>query len=126
MSSTETTQAVSQVANVIVPVSDQDLQLRFYTETLGLEKRADIPFGNGDRWIEVGAERRRDPDRALPSGPRQRGRRQGHRDLPADRRHRRLPRRSSRSAAPTSTTRSAAWATRCRRSSGSATPRATH
>ena len=51
--STETTQAVTQVANVIVPVIDPDRQLAFYTETLGLEKRADVPFGNGDRWIEV-------------------------------------------------------------------------
>jgi catechol 2,3-dioxygenase-like lactoylglutathione lyase family enzyme len=48
-----TTTTVSKVANVIVPVADQDRSLEFYTEKLGLEKRADTPFGNGDRWIEV-------------------------------------------------------------------------
>ena len=44
---------VSKIANVIVPVDDQDNTLAFYTETLGLEKRNDIPFGDGSRWIEV-------------------------------------------------------------------------
>lgn len=44
---------ISKIANVIVPSDDQDKLLAFYTESLGLEKRADIPFGNGDRWIEV-------------------------------------------------------------------------
>jgi len=67
--STETTQAVSQIANVIVPVSDQDLQLRFYTETLGLEKRADVPFGNGDRWIEVAPSGAATPIALCPPGP---------------------------------------------------------
>jgi predicted enzyme related to lactoylglutathione lyase len=53
--STTTTAKVSQVANVIIPVADQDRMLDFYTETLGLEKRADVPFGEGvkGRWIEV-------------------------------------------------------------------------
>src|SRR5687768_5073605 len=36
---------ISRVANVIIPVGDQDRMLEFYTETLGLEKRADVPFG---------------------------------------------------------------------------------
>jgi predicted enzyme related to lactoylglutathione lyase len=44
---------VSKIANVIIPVDDQDGTLAFYTETLGLEKRNDIPFGDGNRWIEV-------------------------------------------------------------------------
>jgi catechol 2,3-dioxygenase-like lactoylglutathione lyase family enzyme len=49
------TTGVSKVANVIVPVNDQDGMLAFYTEKLGLEKRADVPFGDdeGNRWIEV-------------------------------------------------------------------------
>jgi catechol 2,3-dioxygenase-like lactoylglutathione lyase family enzyme len=38
---------------VIVPVSDQDAAIAFYVEKLGFEKRADVPFGNGDRWVEV-------------------------------------------------------------------------
>ena len=44
---------VSKLANVIVPVADQDRALQFYTEALGLEKRVDVPFGDGGRWIEV-------------------------------------------------------------------------
>ena len=36
-----------------MPVTDQERALAFYTGTLGLEKRADVPYGNGDRWIEV-------------------------------------------------------------------------
>ncbi len=47
------TATVSKIANVIVPVNDQDGALRFYTETLGFESRVDVPFGEGYRWIEV-------------------------------------------------------------------------
>ena len=60
---------VSKVANVIIPVADQDRALAFYTESLGLEKRVDVPFGDGDRWIEVAPCRRRHADRDLPSRP---------------------------------------------------------
>jgi catechol 2,3-dioxygenase-like lactoylglutathione lyase family enzyme len=49
---TATTQ-ITQVGTVIVPVSDQDKAIAFYTEKLGFEKRSDVPFGNGDRWVEV-------------------------------------------------------------------------
>lgn len=65
-----TTTAVSQVANVIIPVADQDAQLAFYTDKLGLEKRADVPFGNGDRWIEVAPSASAQTPIALcPPGP---------------------------------------------------------
>jgi catechol 2,3-dioxygenase-like lactoylglutathione lyase family enzyme len=37
----------------MVPVSDQDEAIRFYTETLGFTLSADVPFGEGDRWVEV-------------------------------------------------------------------------
>ncbi len=37
-------------------VDDQDEALRFYTEVLGFEVRTDVPVGNGDRWLTVGAE----------------------------------------------------------------------
>ena len=50
---TTTTTRVEKVATVIVPVSDQDRAIEFYVETLGLEKRVDVPFGNGYRWVEV-------------------------------------------------------------------------
>jgi catechol 2,3-dioxygenase-like lactoylglutathione lyase family enzyme len=44
---------IAQIGTVIVPVSDQDQALAFYVEKLGFEKRADTPFGRGDRWVEV-------------------------------------------------------------------------
>ena len=44
---------VEKIATVIVPVADQDRMIEFYVETLGFEKRVDIPFGNGYRWVEV-------------------------------------------------------------------------
>jgi catechol 2,3-dioxygenase-like lactoylglutathione lyase family enzyme len=44
---------VSKVNTVIIPVSDQDAAIEFYTAKLGLEKRADIPFGEQYRWVEV-------------------------------------------------------------------------
>jgi catechol 2,3-dioxygenase-like lactoylglutathione lyase family enzyme len=44
---------ISQLGTIIVPVSDQDEAIAFYTEKLGFEKRSDTPFGNGDRWVEV-------------------------------------------------------------------------
>ncbi len=44
---------ITQIGTVMVPVSDQDRAIEFYTEKLGFEKRADIPFGHGDRWVEV-------------------------------------------------------------------------
>src|ERR1700682_617358 len=53
MAETGTTTHITQVGTVIVPVSDQDRALEFYLDKLGFEKRADIPFGKGDRWVEV-------------------------------------------------------------------------
>jgi catechol 2,3-dioxygenase-like lactoylglutathione lyase family enzyme len=37
----------------MVPVSDQDAGIAFYTEKLGFSLAADIPYGEGDRWVEV-------------------------------------------------------------------------
>lgn len=36
-------------------VDDQERGLRFYTDVLGFEPRVDMPLGNGDRWLTVGA-----------------------------------------------------------------------
>ncbi len=54
MAETSTSTHITQVGTVIVPVSDQDRALEFYVEKLGFEKRVDVPFGRGDRWVEVG------------------------------------------------------------------------
>jgi catechol 2,3-dioxygenase-like lactoylglutathione lyase family enzyme len=53
MSETITKAHITEVGRVIVPVSDQERALEFYVGTLGFEKRMDVPFGRGDRWIEV-------------------------------------------------------------------------
>jgi catechol 2,3-dioxygenase-like lactoylglutathione lyase family enzyme len=37
----------------MVPVNDQDAAIAFYTNTLGFSLAADVPFGDGDRWVEV-------------------------------------------------------------------------
>jgi catechol 2,3-dioxygenase-like lactoylglutathione lyase family enzyme len=50
---TSTTTHITQVGTVIVPVTDQDKALEFYVGKLGFEKRLDVPFGQGDRWVEV-------------------------------------------------------------------------
>ena len=48
-----TTTRINTIGIVCVPVSDQEKAIEFYVDTLGFEKRADVPFGNGYRWIEV-------------------------------------------------------------------------
>ncbi len=53
MADTASRTHVTQLATVVIPVSDQDRALEFYTGKLGMEKRSDTPFGNGDRWVEV-------------------------------------------------------------------------
>ncbi len=54
MAETSTGTHITQVGTVVVPVSDQDRALAFYLDALGFQKRADVPFGRGDRWVEVG------------------------------------------------------------------------
>jgi catechol 2,3-dioxygenase-like lactoylglutathione lyase family enzyme len=53
MAETKTRTSITQVGTVIVPVSDQDRALAFYTEKLGFEKRMDTAYGDGNRWVEV-------------------------------------------------------------------------
>ena len=52
MSTTKT--RINKVGTVVIPVSDQERAIEFYVDTLGFEKRADVPFGEGYRWVEVG------------------------------------------------------------------------
>lgn len=44
---------ITRLARVTIYVHNQDEALKFYTETLGLEKRADVMFGPGARWLTV-------------------------------------------------------------------------
>lgn len=44
---------ITQMGRVIVPVSDQDEAIAFYTSKLGFSVVAEVPFGDGERWVEV-------------------------------------------------------------------------
>jgi len=45
--------SITQVATVVVPVSDQERALAFYCDVLGLEKVSDFTYETGERWVEV-------------------------------------------------------------------------
>jgi catechol 2,3-dioxygenase-like lactoylglutathione lyase family enzyme len=45
---------LTRVGRVVVPVADQDLAIAFYVDRLGFTVVADVPFGDGERWVEVG------------------------------------------------------------------------
>ena len=54
MSTTNTTVRINNIRAVGVPVTDQDRSLEFFVDTLGFEKRIDVPMpGVTVRWIEV-------------------------------------------------------------------------
>jgi len=42
-----------QINLVMIPSTDQDRSIEFYAQTLGFEKRTDVPFGQSYRWVEV-------------------------------------------------------------------------
>lgn len=44
---------ITDIRTVAVPVSDQDRALEFYRDGLGFETRIDMPYGDGQRWLEV-------------------------------------------------------------------------
>ena len=44
---------INQLGRVIVPVSNQDQAIAFYTEKLGFSLTSDVPYGEGERWVEV-------------------------------------------------------------------------
>lgn len=48
------TEKITGIPAVGIPVTDQERALRFYTETLGMAKRLDVPLEQfGGRWITV-------------------------------------------------------------------------
>jgi catechol 2,3-dioxygenase-like lactoylglutathione lyase family enzyme len=51
MSKTQT--YIHGIGLVIIPSTDQDRSIDFYVESLGFEKRTDVPFGDRYRWVEV-------------------------------------------------------------------------
>ena len=50
--STTTTSGIQELSLVCVSSDDQDRAIAFY-ESLGFEKRTDVPFGGDYRWVEV-------------------------------------------------------------------------
>ena len=121
MSTTAT--RIRQISLVCVGTPNQDRAVAFY-ESIGFEKRTDIPFGGKYRWVEVYP-----PDgttgialalrrRARNVEPQQTGITLTTDDVDAT--HAEM-----KSWAWTSMPRSRAWAIPCRRCSGSATPPAT-
>jgi catechol 2,3-dioxygenase-like lactoylglutathione lyase family enzyme len=44
---------IGQVVTIVVPVTDQDAALDFYTEVLGMTKVNDFTYPGGERWLEV-------------------------------------------------------------------------
>jgi catechol 2,3-dioxygenase-like lactoylglutathione lyase family enzyme len=44
---------ITKIGRVMIPVSNQDEAIEFYTKTLGFSLVADVPFGAGERWVEV-------------------------------------------------------------------------
>ncbi len=55
MSGSTTTNYISAMRTVGVPVRDQDRALDFYTGVLGMTTSLDVDLGGGRRWIEVTA-----------------------------------------------------------------------
>ncbi len=47
-----TASRIGEISLVIVAAADQDRSIEFY-ESIGFEKRTDIPFGDKYRWVEV-------------------------------------------------------------------------
>ncbi|MHB8658052.1 MAG: VOC family protein [Solirubrobacteraceae bacterium] len=48
-----TTSRIDQISLICLSASDQDRSIAFYVESLGFEKRTDVPFGGDYRWVEV-------------------------------------------------------------------------
>ncbi len=47
-----TTTRIGRIHLVTIPSADHERSIAFY-EALGFAKRADFPFGDGDRWVEL-------------------------------------------------------------------------
>jgi lactoylglutathione lyase len=45
----------SHIGRVMVPTKDQDAAIAWYTQKLGFTVAVDVPFGDGDRWVELAA-----------------------------------------------------------------------
>ena len=65
-----TTTRINAIGIVCIPVSDQEKAIEFYVDTLGLEKRVDVPFADDKyRWVEVAPEGADTTIAICPPGP---------------------------------------------------------
>jgi len=55
MSNSHTPTTIVNIGVAMFTIADQDAAIAYYTQTLGWELRADVPFGDdgGHRWVEV-------------------------------------------------------------------------
>jgi catechol 2,3-dioxygenase-like lactoylglutathione lyase family enzyme len=60
---------ITRLSSAMIPVSDPDQAIAFYVDKLGFEKRMDVPFGDGLRWIEVAPAGAPTPVALTPPGP---------------------------------------------------------
>lgn len=53
--STQASTTIRNIGVAMFTVADQDAAIAFYTETMGFELRADVPYGadGENRWVEV-------------------------------------------------------------------------
>jgi catechol 2,3-dioxygenase-like lactoylglutathione lyase family enzyme len=49
----KTATRISKLGVVVIPITDQERAIEFYVDTLGFEKRVDVPMGGDYRWVEV-------------------------------------------------------------------------
>jgi catechol 2,3-dioxygenase-like lactoylglutathione lyase family enzyme len=60
---------LKKIVYVAVFVSDQSRALDFYTDVLGFEKRTELSFGGGLRWIELAPDDTATSIAICPPGP---------------------------------------------------------
>jgi catechol 2,3-dioxygenase-like lactoylglutathione lyase family enzyme len=53
MNSVDSRRGIREIGRVVVPVTDQERALAFYTGALGFEIRVDADSGESGRWLEV-------------------------------------------------------------------------
>lgn len=59
-----------KVTLISIPVRDQEMALKFYTEKLGFIKKKDEPLGGGNRWLTLVSKEWQDgPELLLEPGP---------------------------------------------------------
>jgi predicted enzyme related to lactoylglutathione lyase len=72
---------ISGIKIVGIPVTNQDVSLKFYTEKVGFKVQTDQPFSPTQRWIELSVPGSSDANLALFTPPGHEDRIGGHQSL---------------------------------------------